>query len=108
MQHTDENSAGTGPSDFIDVSSEDVLAIPSCLDVSTGEALTSGIILAFSVSGGSATDFESQVWQYAYKGTKRYVRLVVENKGSTAAGSTYIGAVAVLGRPANWPVTDHS
>jgi len=108
MQHTCASALGLGPSTYADVSMDDVLAIPSCEDCSSGAALTSGIILAFSVSGTSVADFESQVWQFAYKGKERYVRLVAESHGTADLGSTYIGAVAVLGRPANWPVTEYA
>ena len=108
MQHTDASVLGLGPSAYADISMDDLLAIPSCLDCSSGAALTSGIILAVSISGTSVADFESQVWQFGYKGSKRYVRLVAESAGTVDCGSTYVGAVAVLGRPANWPVTEYA
>lgn len=108
MQHTAASALGLGPSTYADVSMDDVLAIPSCEECSTGAAVTSGIILTFSVSGTSVANFESQVWQFAYKGKERYVRLVVESHGTADCGSVYVGAVAVLGRPANWPVTEYA
>ena len=107
MQHTDASALGLGPSAYADVSTTDILAIGSCEDFSAGAALVSGIVLAISVSGTSVADFESQVWQFGYIGDKRYVRLVVESHGTADVGSTYIGAVATLGRPANWPAVDY-
>lgn len=108
MQHTDPSALGLGPSAYADVSSTDVLALSTCADVSTGVALTSGIILAFSVSGTSVADFESQVWKFGYIGNMRYVRLVVESHGTADLGSTYIGAGAILARAYNWPVDEHA
>jgi hypothetical protein len=108
MQHTDASALGLGPSTYADVSMDDILAIPSALDCSTGAALTSGIILAFSVSGTSVANFESQVWKFGYKGDKRYVRLVVESHGTADIGSVYIGAEAILGAAYNWPTTEYA
>lgn len=108
MQHTDASALGLGPSAYADVSMDDILALPSCLDCSTGAALTSGIILAFSVSGTSVADFESQVWKFGYKGDKRYVRLVMESHGTADIGSVYLEAGAILACAHDWPTTEYA
>lgn len=100
MQHTSASALGLGPSTYADVSSTDVIGS----GISDGAALTSGIIVNLSVSGTSVADMESMVWAYGYKGSLRYVRLVVESHGTADAGSAFVGAVAVCGYPEHWPV----
>ena len=100
MQHTDASALGLGPSTYADVSSTDVIGS----GISDGAAMTSGILFTLSISGTSVADYESMVWNFGYKGDKRYVRLVAESHGTADAGSAYIGAVAMLGYPNTWPV----
>jgi hypothetical protein len=71
---------------------------------SLGAAVTSGILYTFSISGTSVADLESQILEFGYRGDHRYVRLVVDSAGTADAGSVVMGAIAVLGNPANWPV----
>lgn len=100
MQHTSASALGLGPSTYVDVSSTDVIGS----GISDGAALTSGILVNLSISGTSVADYESMVWTFGYKGSLRYVRLVVESAGTVNTGSAYIGAVAVCGYPEHWPV----
>lgn len=62
-------------------------------------ALNSGIFQSIH----SATSFACRVYAIGYVGPRRWVRVVVSEVG---APSTYsMGAIAVLGLPANWPVS---
>lgn len=60
--------------------------------------LNSGIFQSIA----STTSFANQVYMVGYKGPHRTIRLRISDVG---APSTYsMGAVAILGLPANWPV----
>jgi hypothetical protein len=100
MMHAEDS--GVGPSTYINVSAEDIIHSA----YSFGDALTSGIVFDFSISGTSVADLESTTFYVGYIGTQRYVKLFVESHGTADAGSTYIGATAILGYPNNWPVTE--
>ena len=60
--------------------------------------LNSGIFQSI----GSFTSFASRTYAVGYKGPHRLIRLRISDVG---APSTYsMGAIAILGLPANWPV----
>lgn len=60
--------------------------------------LNSGIFQSIA----STTSFANQVYMVGYKGPHRFIRLRISDVG---APSTYsMGAIAILGLPANWPV----
>lgn len=62
--------------------------------------LNSGIFQSIA----SVTSYASQTYVAGYVGPRRWVRLRISEVG---APSTYsMGAVAVLGKPANWPVSE--
>ena len=96
IQHTDASALGNGPSDFADVTSGSYI-IHSAL--SANDTLTNGMWQ--SIMGSTAYGQASKVYIVGYKGPKRYVRLNVSN---TLNGSINVGAIAILGYPANWPV----
>jgi len=48
----------------------------------------------------------SRIVPVGYRGTKRFVRVVITGATWTGHGSECIGALAVLGYPANWPVNN--
>ena len=100
MLHAEDS--GVGPSTYLDVSATDIIHSA----YSYGDALTSGIVFDFSISGTSVADLESRAFYVGYRGTERYVKLMVESHGTADAGSTYLGATAILGYPNNWPVTE--
>lgn len=100
IMHAEDS--GVGPSTYLNVSAEDIIHSA----YSFGDALTSGIVFNFSISGTSVADLESTVYYVGYIGTQRYVKLFVESAGTADVGSTYIGATAILGYPAQWPVTE--
>jgi hypothetical protein len=91
MQHTDASALGAGPSTYANVASIDIIT-------SVSGAITSGIINTFSASTAG-----SQAYKVGYKGGKRYIRAVLEKVGTPSV--IHVGVVAVLGEPANWPVT---
>lgn len=66
-------------------------------------ALTSGIIMDFDVPAGSTLSAQGQ-WAFGYKGTRRYLKLMLESTGSVNTGSAVLCAIGILGLPANWPV----
>jgi len=96
LQHTNASALGNGPSDYAYVA--------NCKHIihsvhSTGATdLTSGIWEP-TVNGD---DHGSMAYTIGYIGPKRYVRVVLS--GTEDAASINIGAIAVLGYPANWPV----
>jgi hypothetical protein len=94
MQHTEASALGAGPSTYADVEGSHALGS----SISLGTVLTSGIVLSIF----SDTNFESAVHAFGYRGIQRYVRLLIEEKGNLSTGA--MGATAVLGYPANWPV----
>ena len=100
MMHAEDS--GVGPSTYLNVSAEDIIHSA----YSFGDALTSGIVFDFSISGTSVADLESTVFIVGYRGHQRYVKLFVESHGTADAGSTYIGATAILAYPNNWPVNE--
>jgi len=60
--------------------------------------LASGVFLSIDSVGG----FASTAYAVGYKGNRQYVRLVVSGVGEPSVYS--MGAIAILGQPANWPV----
>jgi len=100
MMHAEDS--GLGPSTYLNVSAEDIIHSA----YSYGDALTSGIIFDFSLSGTSMADLESTTYICGYRGNQRYVKLFVESHGTVDAGSTYLGATAFLGYSNNWPVNE--
>jgi len=62
--------------------------------------LNSGIFQSIA----SVTSFASQTYAVGYKGPHRFIRLRISDVG---APSTYsMGAIAVLGLPGDWPVSE--
>jgi hypothetical protein len=100
LQHTDASALGAGPSTYALVSATDLIGLDSTIT-----ALTSGI---WRTIGADATAvmsaLGSRTVQIGYRGYKRYVRLVVDTNSTVTTGSEPIGAIALLGYPANWPV----
>lgn len=92
MQHTDASALGAGPSAYADVEGSHVIGS----GMSLGHVLTSGIL--FSIDGSTLSNLTTL---YGYRGTKRYVRLVLEEKGNLS--TIGICATARLGHSAQWP-----
>lgn len=92
MQHTDASALGAGPSDYADVQGSHVIGS----GMSLGHTLTSGIL--FSIDTSALSNLTTC---YGYRGTKRYVRLVLEEKGNLS--TIGIAATARLGHGAQWP-----
>jgi hypothetical protein len=62
--------------------------------------LNSGIFQSIE----SITSFANLAYAVGYKGPQRFIRLRISDVG---APSTYsMGAIAILGKPANWPVNN--
>ena len=103
LQHTDASALGAGPSTYALVSATDILGLPD--DVT---ALTSGICRTIGTlnSAVGTSICGSRAVAIGYIGTKRYVRLYVDCVGTVATASDAIGAIAVLGYPAKWPVNE--
>ena len=98
MQHTDASALGDGPSDYAYVSADDVIGVDAT-------SLTSGIWKSFHTATATAlSQAGSAVYAIGYRGTKRYVRVVVDCFSSPGAVSDAIGGIAMLGLPGNWPV----
>ncbi len=70
LQHTDASALGAGPSDYADVTSADLIRFASQVG-----AMTSGIWYSID-----STAYSGTVQYVAYKGSKRYVRLILEVK----------------------------
>jgi len=104
LQHTDASALGAGPSDYALVSATDLIGLP---DGTT--ALTSGVWKTIGATnvGVVASTLGSMTFAIGYRGTKRYVRLYVDCVGTVALASDAVGAIAVLGYPANWPVNNN-
>lgn len=100
LQHTDASALGLGPSDYALVSATDLIGLPS-----TVTALTSGVWKTIGAeASGTLSALGSQTFAIGYRGTKRYVRIYVDAVDTVNAVSDAVGAMAVLGLPANWPV----
>lgn len=96
LQHTSASVLNAGPSDYTDCASIDLIT-------ESGGAITSGIwqqIIAQAV--GTVSTQGSQNHQVGYIGGRRYVRVVVELLSTASVMD--VGAVAILGRPTDWPV----
>ena len=90
LQHTDASALGLGASDFADCSALDMLGSSI-----TG---TSGIWLSIY----SDTGFESAVFAVGYRGTKRYVRCMIEEKGNLSTAAMSVDAHLCCA--SDWPV----
>ena len=106
LMHADVNDSAS----YADVSADDVfgsawsvLSAAEVISFGGASALVSGIIMNLNISTTSTADCNSQ-WIFGYKGTKRYIKLMVESTGSVDTGSAKIQALGILGLPANWPV----
>jgi hypothetical protein len=62
--------------------------------------LASGVFLSID----SVAGFASTAYAVGYKGNRQYVRVVVSGAGAPSHYS--MGAIAILGLPANWPVNE--
>lgn len=95
MMHTDASALGAGPSDYANVAGSNVIGS----GFSLGTALTSGIVLSIW-----SDHFSQTMFACGYRGNKRYVRLMLEEKGNLSTAD--ISATAQLGDPAQWPASD--
>lgn len=95
LQHTDASALGLGPSDYADVASADLIGFSGAVTSGIWKKIITDIANSTSVAG-------STNYQVGYIGTKRYVRLVVEELSTPSVLN--IGAIAILGHGANWPV----
>lgn len=97
LQHTDASALGAGPSDFAYVTSADLIRFASQVG-----AMTSGIWYSVDSTAYSGTT------QYvAYKGRKRYIRLMQEIVGGAFSGAStgvVTAGVVMLGKKSTWPV----
>lgn len=98
LEHTDASALGAGPSDYTAVTDGNHI-IHSVQSV--GTTLTSGIWE--DVVNGA--EHGSRTYAIGYIGPKRYTRIRVSGTLDSAA-SINIGAIAILGYPANWPIND--
>lgn len=97
LEHTSNSSGNLGASDFAKVATGSEI-IHSAISEAT--ALTSGIWQS-DINASDAAG--SNVYIVGYRGPKRYVRLYISGVLDSGC-SVNIGAIAVLGYPANWPV----
>ena len=100
LEHTDASALGAGPSGYAVCASADFIGL-----VST-QAVTSGIwrTIGAEATGGISAGLGSQTFQIGYRGNKRYVRLIID--ANDTLDSAQVGAIAILGYPANWPVNE--
>lgn len=63
-----------------------------------------GIWLSIYISGTSVASAWSRVYTVAYIGNRRWVRLLFSNSAAGDTSAIIVGAIAILGYPANWPV----
>jgi hypothetical protein len=96
MQHTDASALGLGASDYANCEGSHVLGS----GFSLATVLTSGIVLSIF----SDTGFSMTADSFGYRGNKRYVRLVLEEKGNLSTAD--IMAVSIRGRSSQWPAAD--
>lgn len=102
MQHTDASALGAGPSDFALVSATDLIGLDS-----TVTSLTSGVWRTIGAeASGVLSALGSRTFQIGYRGYKRYVRLYIDAVDTVNNVSDAIGAIAIMGLPANWPVNE--
>lgn len=97
LEHASNSANNTGASDFAKVAYGSEI-LHSAVSAST--TLTSGIWQS-DINASDAAG--SNVYIVGYRGKYRYVRLFVSGVGDSGC-SVNIGAVAILGYPANWPV----
>lgn len=106
LQHTDASALGNGPSDYEFVSATDLIGLAS-----TVTSLTSGVWKKLMpITTSTIATYGSECYSIGYRGTKRYVRLYVDAVGAAAsaaaASDVAVGAIAILGLPADWPVNE--
>lgn len=63
-----------------------------------------GIWLSIYISGTSVASAWSRVYTVAYIGNRRWVRILFSNSAADDTSAILVGAMAILGYPANWPV----
>lgn len=98
LEHTDASALGAGPSGFAVCASADFIGLDST------QAVTSGIwrTIGAEATAGISAGLGSQTYQIGYRGYKRYVRILID--ANDTLDSAQVGAIAILGYPANWPV----
>jgi hypothetical protein len=105
LQHASNSTTGAAyAATYANVSATDLIGLTSA-----ETSLTSGVWRTIGADAtGTVTDLGSQTFQIGYRGTKQFVRLYVDCVGAinsdAAHKSACIGAIAILGYPANWPV----
>jgi len=99
LEHAHESAAGS-PSTWSEVYPSQMIHSVVGEDgaYSTLTENASGIFVSIDSVGG----FASTVYAVGYKGQRQYCRVVVSGVGSPSIYS--MGAIAILGLPANWPV----
>jgi hypothetical protein len=99
MQHADASTAG-GAGTYAYVSADDVIGM-------SVTSLTSGIWKKIVTATATAlSQAGSTIYPIGYRGTKRYVRIVIDCFSTPGDASDPIGGVAILGLPADWPVNN--
>ena len=70
-----------------------------------GLTSASGVIIDLSIANASigAGDADG-VYTIGYKGTKRYLKLMLDSIGAGGCGSMVMGAIGIMALPAGWPV----
>lgn len=72
-------------------------------NLSGGNAVADADLLGTELLAGFQYDDDNEVRKIGYTGDKRYVRLTITPSGNSSPGC-YLGAIAVLGHPAQAPV----
>ena len=68
-----------------------------------GLTSASGVIIDTSFATASLASANS-TFVFGYKGTKRYLKLMLDSIGANGGGSFTMCAVGIMGLPAGWPV----
>ena len=100
LQHTDATAAGVA-SDYAACVAADMIGLPS----GTASVAT-GIFKTIGTGCVNISTCGSRIVPVGYRGTKRFVRVVITGATWTGHGSECIGALAILGYSANWPVNN--
>ena len=102
LQHGSNESAAGLVSQWSDVHPRDMIHSVVGVD---GAYSTSAELGIWQSVGQAATSLPSAVYYVGYKGTQRYLRMRVSASVAAAFGMS-MGAICILGKPANWPVNE--
>jgi len=73
---------------------------------SIGSGIEEGVCMHFGVIPADLSYIESKWWAAGYRGTRRWVRVILSTSAAADVSAIGFACLAILGLEANWPINE--